>query len=501
MSWDAIVVGSGFGGAVTAARLSEKGLRVLVLERGPWWGGGGEGQPPENRRAFPHGLQGAPRLLRNVRFALTENGRELMVRPDGWYEMHLFNRLLVLGGSAVGGGSLAYTSVLQEPGADFWKGFVPEITAREMAPYFKKVKALINPQPFPHGHDLPEKNRLFAQAGAACGLGEPERVPVAVAWGKDPHHGEKIINAAGVAQGTCTQRGMCLMGCPNRAKTTLDLTYLPLAICAGAKVEPLCEVTGIGQEGKHYEVRFTDHRTGKKRKARAPRLVLAAGTLNTLRLLFQARDTDSTLPGLPPALGKNLSPNGDMGAVVLGSRELKDSSRGTAFLAGYGPGKGARHDFTVGEVGLPLSALPLGAVLKPLLGSSALLLVMGRDKGTGTATFDGQFVHTDLDRRVGGGLFDETEAAAEKLASHYHPLLTWANFPGGKGARNIITTHLLGGASIGPNRQRGVVDHTGQVFGYPGLYVADASLYPHPPGLPPSLTIAALAERQAALMN
>jgi cholesterol oxidase len=298
------------------------------------------------------------------------------------------------------------------------------------------------------------------------------------------------------------------------AKTTLDLTYVALALQAGAELRALAEVVAIGElpraRGGGYELRYVDRRDGRGREhtVRAGKLVLAAGTLNTLRLLFAARDRHRSLPRLPMGLGHRFSPNADLGSLFVAARaHLHDSTRGPSFNAylpvlGQPRGQQTRgdHRYLVGELGLPLSALPLPRVVARMLGTSGLLIAMGADASTGTVGYDGEFLRSEVGRDLDPELFAAIEADSAKLAAAYQPKLSWINAPAGRGKGTIATVHPLGGAAIGRHSGEGVVDHRGQVFGHPGLYVADGSLFPRAPGLPPSMTIAALAERQAALM-
>src|SRR5690606_12483899 len=120
--FDVMVVGTGFGGSVTAARLAEGGMRVLMLERGPWWGPAGEtlASDPSIRRRWPRGVRGSRKFLRNVRVARGRVGRELMLHDDGLFEFHRLEQLLAVTSSGVGGGSLVYTNILAQPGPEFF---------------------------------------------------------------------------------------------------------------------------------------------------------------------------------------------------------------------------------------------------------------------------------------------------------------------------------------------------------------------------------------------
>ncbi len=496
---DVIVIGSGFGGAVTAARLAQRGLRVLVLERGPWWGPAGSEQPPSERRDFPRGVWGIRKLVRSVRWARGRRRRDVLLNRDGLIELHAFESLDVITGSGVGGGSLIYTNVLEAPDDDFFAAaFPPELSAGELRPYVDRVRALLRPMPLPA--PMPAKNRAFEAAVRAAGLGAPHYPELAVRFGRDPRVREPGVNAAGVVQSTCTHCGCCVLGCPERAKTTLDLTYVPVAMRHGAELRPLCEVVAIGAEGADYRVRYRDHRSGAMQQVDAPRLVLAAGSMNTMRLLFQARDRHRTLPRLPTALGRRFSPNADLLGLVQGTTAVADVGEGPALNAFVRVEHEGRLRFIVGEVGLPLAALPLGGLRRRLAHATGLI-AMGRDASTGVVEFDGIGLRSRVGRGIDPGLFADIERTLDQVAAPYRGRRVWLNAPNGRGAARVGTVHPLGGCAVGRTPEDGVVDHRGQVFGHPGLFIADGSLYPRSPGVPPSLTIAALAERQATLME
>src|SRR5262249_26323319 len=159
-------------------------------------------------------------------------------------------------------------NVLEQPSDDFFRAFPDEITADEMRPWFDRVRRVMRPSPIPI---VPEKNRAFAHATEAAGFGAPVYPDLAIAWSAG-------TNAAGVAQSGCTHCGCCVMGCTERAKTTLDLTYVPIALRNGAELRPLCEVLALGRDAGRWTVRYRDHRSGSDHQIAAPRLVVAAGS-------------------------------------------------------------------------------------------------------------------------------------------------------------------------------------------------------------------------------
>ena len=169
MAFDAIVVGTGFGGAVSAARLAERGLRVLVLERGPYWGASHRHLPKADRRALPRGVRGIRKLLRSVRVSRSGRHRERVYHPDGLLEYHRFEHLRVVTASGVGGGSHIYTGILDVPAPEFFDAFPEEIDAREMRPDYERVRQMLRPERTPTPR---AKDRVFEEAVRAAGLAE-----------------------------------------------------------------------------------------------------------------------------------------------------------------------------------------------------------------------------------------------------------------------------------------------------------------------------------------
>ena len=491
MTHDVIVVGSGFGGAVVAARLAERGMRVLILERGVWRGRPAGEHPREHRRAFPRGVYGLLRDVRSIRFARSGRSREVMLNPRGLFELHRFGGLNTLTVSGVGGGSLVYL-LLIAPEHDFFEAYPAEITGQEMTRYFSRVRSILRPAPLPQ---LPEKNLAFERVAAEAGLGDVAYADLGVAFGESPDRPQKLHNAAGVEQETCTYLGECVLGCPRRAKTTMDLTYIPIALRHGAELRVLAEVTSLQRTGSGYRVSYTDRETGSERTAAARRVVLAAGALNTLRLLFLARDRHRSLPEVSPALGRGFSANGDAFALAWRTPRLTRSD--------YGPNGGAylvrrdrdgRHRYMVLEGGVALGGARIPGALRRRLSSSTFINTIGRDDAGAELELRGEGLGLRKGRTLDPAVFDELHVELRRVGDRYGAARTFV------GDRAVMTAHPMGGAAIADTSADGVIDHRGEVFGCAGLYVADGAAYPAPPGLPPSLTIAALAERQAELL-
>lgn len=519
--FDAIVIGSGFGGAVTACRLAEKGLRVLVLERGRRWS-------PAN---YPR-KAGDPWLFNDQRAE----------KQNGWLDLRFFPHMTVAQAAGVGGGSLAYSNVALEAHPSlFARGWPAEITYDELKPFYERVARMMNLQTVPDGQ-LTQRFRLAREAAQALGHGDRfHKAPLAVTFSPDwnyqlddpfdRRHSQVFINAQGQEQGTCIHLGNCDIGCDVRAKNTLDLNYLPAAEQQGAEVRPLHLVRLIEPSNSGYRVVFDRIHEGRLIRGEeiGARVFLAAGSLGSTELLLRSRDEHRTLPNISRLLGRHWSAN----ANVLSMATYADGSRVQQTL---GPSISAAVDFLDGSLngesfvieddGFPNLLLnALRACLddgpRTDLGRSVLSQIEEHVRGdvrsrnmmvwlgAGMDAADGQLSlgHPPLDPKTRTLTLEwqpEHSAAVVEAILAVHRRMTEATGgrlmpnPGWRLFKSLVTLHPLGGCRMGATAQTGVVDHLGQVFGYPNLHVVDGAIVPMSVGRNPSHTIAALAERIAA---
>jgi cholesterol oxidase len=520
-TFDAIVVGSGFGGSIIACRLAEKGRKVLVLERGRRWA-------PADYPRKP----GDPWFY-DARRPETQNG---------WLDLRRFKQMMVAQAAGVGGGSLAYSSVhLEAHPASFDRGWPAEITHAELKPYYDRVATVMNLQTLPDGQ-LTARFRLARDAAAA--LGHRDRfgkAPLAMSFSPDWHYGlddafdhrhsRSFVNAQGQPQGTCIHLGNCDIGCDVRAKNGLDITYLALAERHGCEVRPLHVARRIAPNEAGYRVTFDriEDKDSIRGDATAARVFLAAGSLGSTELLLRARDDHETLPKLSRALGRGWSPN----ANVLSLATYKDADR---VQQSVGPtisavvdcmqGHASGERFVVEDDGFPdllVNALRasmrdepdeevarsfLGGFRDALGGKNAarglmLWLGAGVDAADGELRLDRHWLppfrhELELKWNPEGsaGVVDAILAVHREMSDatggRPGPDLGWRVF------RSLLTLHPLGGCRMSDSAESGVVDHLGRVFGYPNLYVVDGAIVPVALGRNPAHTIAALAERIAA---
>ena len=563
--YDAVVIGSGFGGAVAAYHLAAgTDLKVLLLERGmPYPPGSFARTPREMSRNFWDPSAGL----------------------HGLFEMWSFSRVRALVSSGLGGGSLIYANVmLRKPRDTFAAGpsndYVPwPVTADELESEYTDAAAFLQPNPLPREYAEPPRERggvaktqQFLAAARADGL-EPALAPIAVTFrARDGEANGSAPAVPGVPFGadnlhgrprhTCTLVGECDIGCNEGAKNSLDYTYLSRFLTAGgdrARIFTCCEATGIeSQNGDGYRVHYVEHRAARAQVRRRRELhdagaelldpdtredsdewtrsvtgrvvVVAGGTFGSTRLLLASRPR---LPRLSAQLGRRFSTNGDLLTVARECRERDGSWR--ALDPTYGPVITASVEHTahgrrlwMQDAGGPgvsawawqASELPRdlwsarglvpslafgrrGARISRLIAralgsgeaSSAMLpmLTMGQDVSGGRMRLEGDGLALDwTPRGASRSYFDAAVSLAERFATRLGGRLgppfvaRWA--PG-------LTAHPLGGCPMGVDVRSGVVDSHGEVFGYPGLFVADGSIMPGPVGPNPSFTIAAMAGR------
>jgi cholesterol oxidase len=510
--YDVVVVGSGFGGGVTACRMAEHGLRVCVLERGRRFGTGD----------FPDRPEQAPHVFWHP-----------LLNPGGMLDVRLMKDLAVITAAGVGGGSLVYANVqLRAPDSVFEEAPWPEaITGDELRRYYDRTEAALDPQMTPPTEEgiLPKVRAFDAMAHRADR--SPELLPLAVHFGQDRHH-----PFSGVFQQGCQNLGRCDLGCPVGAKNTIDITYIARAESHRAEVFPLHEVVRIEPPVSSrggWRVGFRDLQYRIDGSVEAPVIVLAAGTVGTSRLLLKNR---SRLGRLSPALGSRFSANGDALALAL-----DPSAPGvTDARTERGPSMTSRIDYTgdygfmVADGGLPGNFGGLLSIVREVnaltgwgrvvlhvknaaaklgmtdchvthrnvklkrrepIGDSLVFLMIGRDAADGQmrltplfACFDIRWKKSDSQK-----LFDDMEQVSGALAAAAgaKPFFALDAGPLGK----FITVHPLGGCPMSQDPGAGVTDDRGRVHGYDGLYVLDGSIVPTALGVNPSKTIAALAER------
>ncbi|WP_444948900.1 FAD-dependent oxidoreductase [Micromonospora ureilytica] len=521
MRYDVVVIGSGFGGSVTALRLAEKGYSVAVLEAGRRFADD----------EFPQTSWRARRFLWAPKLGCYGIQRLTLLRPA---DRRSGGGVLVLSGAGVGGGSLVYANTLYEPLPAFyadpqWR----DITdwRAELAGHFDQAKRMLGVTTYPLDTGADRAMRAVAER---MGVGHTfHATPVGVHIGRpgqrvaDPYFG-----GAGPERTGCLHCGSCMTGCRHGAKNTLVKNYLWLAERLGVTVRPLTTVTAVRPaEGGGYEV-HTERTGAWLRKGRqvihADQVVFAAGALGTQRLLHAMR-ADASLPGLSSRLGELTRTNSEaiLGASVSRQRarsERLDYTEGVAITSSFHPDpqthiEPVRYGRGSNAMGLLQSLLVdggphrvrrwLGSIVRQPGLAARMLSVRGWSERTVIALVM-QSVDNSLTTRwrrgpLGSGLVTGP--------GHGTPSPTWipagntavrlladeiGGTPGGSLTEPFdipVTAHILGGAVIGATPADGVIDPWHRVYGHSGLHVVDGAAVSANLGVNPSLTITAQAER------
>jgi cholesterol oxidase len=450
--------------------------------------------------------------------------------------MRFFKHMTVAQAAGVGGGSLTYSSVALEANPEvFTRGWPAEITHAELKPYYDTVAREMNLQVVPDG----QLTRRFKVAReAAHNLGYDDRfskAALAVSFSEDwnyeledafnPKHSTSFINAHGQRQGTCIHLGNCDIGCDVRAKNALDVNYIPRAEQHGAEVRPLHVVRSIEPSDGTYRVVFDRIEDGRLIRGEevAERVIVAAGSLGTTELLLRCRDEYRTLPALSPLLGTHWSANANflsMGRYAADEDRVRQSvGVSISSVLDFTDGSFKNQRFVVEDDGFPnvvLNALKAyldGSVTSAtgkalldalehhlredyLLSNLMVWLGAGMDAADGRFRLNAREMELDWDPASSQAVCDAMAEMHKNLTQatggRWFAPPTWSLF------KNLLTLHPLGGCKMGTSADTGVVDHLGQVFGYPNLIVADSAIIPTSTGRNPSHTIAALAERIAA---
>lgn len=537
-----VVVGSGYGGAVSALRLAEAlgaNGTVCLLERGR------EAHPGDYPDDEAH-------VMREFQIHGWEpRCGELDPNPTGLFDARILAPLLnVVGGCGLGGGSLVNAGVALVPDdavlgdASAWPaGFRQDLAAFHAG--VARARAMLQPEELP----CIRLDKLDAHARVAAALGGTHRkVPVNVRF-------EAGTNAAGVHQRACELCGDCISGCNFGAKSTLLMNYLPSARAAGARLYTHAAVRWLAREACGWRVHYRIADAGPdapERSLRADVVVLAAGTLGTTEILLRSRDEGLSLSD---ALGRRFSANGDVIACAWNADRpinaigygWRDPARMRASLGPVGPTITSvieTRDRDGRVVRIEEGALP-GAVAWVVQALSGVLAARGADTDPGLgdalrerarqlrSLFGGPHAGANRHTHVFLGMYQDDAGGRLDLGTNGQLALAWDTLLGSAplagiqevlrrgsaalGAHHVqdplriprlgeqVTVHPLGGCAMADDAAAGVCDHRGRVFAgrsgtalHSGLHVADASLIPRALLTNPLLTIAALAERACA---
>ena len=508
-NYDYVIVGSGFGGSVSALRLAQKGYKVLVIEKGKWYK-----------------TEDFPKTNWNLRKWLWLPS----LRLHGIMKMTFYKHIGIISGVGVGGGSLVYANTLPKPKSTFYNtGSWAKLNdwEKELSPHYdtawKMLGAEVNPY-LEYGDDVLrnlalEQNRVehFEPTKVAVFFGEPDKTVA------DPY-----FDGKGPERSGCNKCGACMTGCRHNAKNTLDKNYLHLAQKLGVEIIAEKEVVDIktknqtdGSDGYIITIQGSTSFIKRKSQISTKAVILAGGVLGTVNLLLNLKQ--KSLPNLSNKVGNDIRTNNESLIFSVTTDKDKDLTKGIAIGSIYHPdenthleavryGRGSGF-WRLGmapsvEAGSFFSRLyaMIAKIIKEPLKHLKLLFVRDFSKQSivllfmqhldSTLTFKkGKFRMKSI--LSGGKKPIASIPLANKLAKDYGSLMNGKSFV--LLTETLLNTpstaHILGGAVMGKDSSEGVIDKDHNVFGYKNLLIIDGSSISANPGVNPSLSITALAER------
>ncbi|MBI3382028.1 MAG: GMC family oxidoreductase [Aquabacterium sp.] len=499
-----VIIGSGFGGGVSALRLAQAGIKVLVLERGKWWPTG------PNAETFPHATTLDKRdLFYNIWPEV--NGKRIGLNPYvGLLEPFFGKGIIAVTPACVGGGSLIYQGMTLQPTESLFKACFPQIDWESMRSiYYPRVAQMLQVATAPDelaNSPTYKASRVFAQKVQAAGF-NLEKIPMPIDWNY------ALAELRGEMKPSYTN-GDCALGVNNGGKHSVDVTYLAQAIATGnATVEAQHNVTRIARAANGQWLVYADRtdETGtvlERKVITARTLILSAGTVNTSKLLVRAK-ARGDIKGLPAGVGEGYGTNGDQiyvwtskaesfgpvqgGPVVFGSKDWATPGQpaNTVIQASLPPS--SKNASAAGTDAMSSALLPAGSTVTTSSSDTHSTMLVGYGMSEGR----GKFIYNFLTDKVELTWPSKGDAVVAQRINDR--LKTIVNGDGTLINTNDLvntTWHSLGGACMGV-----VCDTEGRVKGQRGLYVLDGALMPGATcACNPSMTIAAIVERALDLI-
>ncbi len=481
----AIVIGSGFGGSVSASRLTETGFAVTLLERGPWRDtvpvkfAGIEGRKPLPRNG------GMLSVLRSVNLPFGPK-RGLTLNKNGFLEIFVTPKVKVICTSNVGGGSHIWAAVIEDSPTGFWDDRAEGLSDVVMREHYRLARTELAAG-YPKDSACIPNAVEHAWQGKSFFTGiEAEEKPQMGFLFPGGKSNELHKDNNGIMRSEIDyQQPNGMFGSPSGAKSTVDALYLLPALKQGLIIKDRHQVSDILRIDDAYQVTAKDLKSGRNVSFEADIVILAAGTMNTMRLLMASQEKGQLKP--MPALGRGFGINGDcIGDWRVDDTPARDSCPGTP---AHGRIKIKGHEegmylLLVGGEPPPVPGFMADNVRKKT-GAAYQVVAMAQDNAKGHVSYDGGRLNINYEH--------DSDPVYQAIFAAYRSLEQQSGWKLRFDARSVFTAHPMGGARISDNPKQGVINGFGEVHDHPGLYVADASAFPQPLGLPPSLSIAAWA--------
>ncbi len=504
--YDYVIIGSGFGGSVSALRLSEKGYKVLVIEKGKWY----------KNKDFPKSNWNLKKWLWLP-----------FLRWFGIMKMSFFKHVVVISGTGVGGGSLVYANTLPVPKKAFfttgsWGRLADWQT--ELAPFYKTALHMLGAQKNP---TLFDGDKALKELATNMNIKDNfETTDVAVFFGKpnvtvpDPYFGGKGPERTG-----CNYCGGCMTGCRIGAKNTLDKNYLYLARQLGAEIlaeHEVYDVIPIDSGGYEVKYKSSTRFFQSKKNVKTKGVIFSGGVLGTVKLLLKLKQ--KSLPNISDRLGYDIRTNNESLISVTNLDGKKDMSKGVAIgsilntdenshleIVRYAKGSGfwrlSHLPLTHGKNIVVRVTKMITSFIKHPVAYIKLYTAKDWSKSTAVLLFMQTLDSTLKLKRNSLGIMNTTVAEGKKPSAFIPQSLSLAKKYASiiKGKETVFaleplagipsTAHILGGAVMGVDASEGVIDDYNRIFGYDNMYVCDGAMISANPGVNPSLSITAISER------
>lgn len=508
--YDYIIIGSGFGGSVSALRLAEKGYDVLVIEKGKWF----------TDNDFPKTNWNLKRWLW-IPF----------LRFYGIMKMSIFRHVVIISGTGVGGGSLVYANTLPIPKSNFYKtGSWSELAnwETELKPYYEKAKVMLGAVKNPRLFDGDLKLKELAKAVNRSD--QFEHTDVAVYFGEPGvKKADPYFDGKGPARVGCNFCGACMTGCRHNAKNTLDKNYLFLAQNLGAKIlaeQEVFKVTSIDGQGGSTGYRVSTKSSTKLFKKQttftAKGVIFSGGVLGTVKLLLKLKS--KYLPRISNKLGDQVRTNNETLVSVSALDKNLDMSKGVAIgsilhtdenshleIVRYGQGsnfwKLFHLPYATGKYALVRIFKMVFKFLKSPFSYIKIYYLNSWAKQTAVLLFMQTVDSTLRFKRNIFGRMKSSVSSGKKPTPYVSESIgltqRFSQILNGKPTSFALealagipsTAHILGGAVMGQDETKGVINKNNEVFGYDNMLIIDGSMISANPGVNPALSITAIAER------
>lgn len=462
---DILVIGSGFGGAVCAARLVDAGRKVSLLERGGWRASNATVQSELPKQGiklhpFPHGSKLPSHILRQVSFGLSSGPK--ILNKSGLFDLSLHPQMNIICSSGVGGGSHVYWSMNMRPtNPQYWDNHSIGLDSKCMEAHYDWIFDQIGSKRLDQVPNVPNKidQALEGYPSLDTGIEQP---------------------ALGFRfSGDYSNHGM--LGDAENNKVGLDEQLLLPRLSKGLTVYAEHECLTIRKVDDYYHVHCIDNNQQEKIFI-AKKVVLAAGTINSLRILFRSRQIGG-LKGLS-ALGKGFSGNGDVFALWRAGQDEQDFRQSPPSMGCFRVSNQPNAPFLYATGLNILQQIPLlPELLQNQMKHWLILVGMGQDEANGKVSWNKHDISVQFEQNKSPIFKNIYRSLKELKAISKRRAWFLPQVP--------MTVHPLGGARVGANEEQGVVNGNGEVFGHPNLYITDGSALPAATGTPPSMTIAA----------